>query len=87
MACGNGHSVALTNERSAFLWGANKQCQLGFDSEMYASITTPKKLIHHEYMNTANKEMFSQIHAKGDFTVLVSLSKNIYVTEKNANQF
>lgn len=31
--------------------------------------------------------MFSQIHAKGDFTVLVSLSKNIYVTDKNANQF
>ena len=44
-------------------------------------------MYHHEYMNSANLEMFSQIHAKGDFTVIVSLSKNIYITEKNANQF
>jgi len=43
-ACGENHSLVLTNEKSVWLWGSNKQSQLGFDSESYPMISTPKKL-------------------------------------------
>ena len=34
-ACGDQHSLILTNEKNVFLWGLNKQNQLGFDSELF----------------------------------------------------
>ena len=30
VACGNFHSLALTNDKNVFLWGSNKYNQLGF---------------------------------------------------------
>ena len=53
-ACGDHHSLVLTNDRDVFVWGSNKQNQLGFDSENYPSILSPKKLVMQEYMNSAN---------------------------------
>lgn len=83
VACGNYHSLALTNDKNVFIWGANKFNQLGFDNHSYPLITNPKKVILHEYMNSANQEFFNQIYARGDYTVLVAKSKNVYVTDKS----
>lgn len=44
VACGEHHSLVLTNTKNVFLWGSNKYSQLGFDSENYPSIQTPKQL-------------------------------------------
>ena len=38
-------------------------------------------------MNSANKEVFSQVLAKADYTVLVSLSKHIYIADKHGTGF
>ena len=85
VACGEHHSVALTNDKNAFMWGSNKQNQLGFDSEIFPLVQTPKKLIHHEYQNSANKETFQQVFACGTYTVLVGFSsKLVYVSDKHS---
>lgn len=60
-ACGNGHSIALTSSREAFVWGNNKDGQLGFEPDSYSIIPSPKKLMLSEYMNSANREKFSKI--------------------------
>lgn len=85
VACGEHHSVALTNDKNALMWGSNKQSQLGFDSEIFPLVQTPKKLIHHEYQNSANKECFQQIFAAGFYTVLVGFSsKLVYISDKHS---
>jgi E3 ubiquitin-protein ligase HERC4 len=58
-ACGDNHSVVLTNDRDVYVWGSNKQNQCGFDCESYPILNSPKKLMMQEYMNSANKEKFS----------------------------
>jgi len=70
-----------------FVWGSNKKNQLGFDVESYPQIQSPKKLVLTEYMNSANREIFSHVYAKADYTVLVALSKNIYIADKNGEGF
>ena len=87
VACGDSHSIALTNDRDVFMWGSNKRNQLGFDVEYYPHIHTPRKLVLNEYMNSASKEVFAQVFAKADYTVLVSRSKHIYITDKNGEGF
>jgi len=80
VACGDSHSIALTNSRSLYVWGCNNLNQLGFDKESYPQIDSPRKFILHEYMNSVNVEAFTHIHAKADYTVLATISKNIYVS-------
>jgi hypothetical protein len=38
-------------------------------------------------MNSANKEVFSHIHAKSNYTVLVALSKNTYISDRFVHGF
>lgn len=38
-----------------------------------------------EYMNSANKELFLQIYAKANYSVIVASSKHVYVSDKSAN--
>lgn len=59
VACGEFHSLALSNDKAVFLWGSNKQSQLGFDSELVPVVHTPRRLYHQEYLNSANTEVFS----------------------------
>ena len=40
-----------------------------------------------EYMNSANKEKFSVIHARCNHTILISSSKNTYISDKLGNGF
>lgn len=54
--------------------------QLGYDREMHPLIANPRKFVLHEYMNSSNVEMFAQIQAKADYTVLSTVSKNLYVS-------
>jgi alpha-tubulin suppressor-like RCC1 family protein len=84
VACGDNHSLALNSSREAFVWGSNKQGQLGHDPDMYKMIATPKKLILHEYMNSSNKEVLTTIKAKANYSVLIAESKHIYVSSRNS---
>ena len=77
VACGDNHSLALNSSREAFVWGSNKQGQLGHDPDMYKMIATPKKLILHEYMNSSNKEVLTTIKAKANYSVLIAESKHV----------
>ena len=80
--------MALTNEKQVFLWGSNKQSQLGFDTELFPIVQTPRKLYLQEYMNSAVKEVFSQIFAAGSYTVLISnKSKHVYLCDKTTRKF
>lgn len=82
-ACGEHHSLVLTNQKEVYCFGSNKQNQLGFDPEMYPQLTTPKKLILQEYMNSSQKEKFNDIYACNDYSVLYSgQSQYTYVTDK-----
>jgi alpha-tubulin suppressor-like RCC1 family protein len=38
VACGDGHSLALSSIRDVFVWGKNKDGQLGHDPETYSII-------------------------------------------------
>lgn len=80
MACGDNHSLVLTNQREALAWGLNKQCQLGFDRQSYPVVHTPKKIRLLEYMNSSNTELFVQVQAKANYTVLSTVSKNVYIS-------
>lgn len=80
VACGDSHSLVLTNERCLYVWGRNHLNQLGYDKEMHPVIANPRKFVLHEYMNSSNIELFTQIHAKADYTVLSTVSKNLYVS-------
>lgn len=77
VACGDNHSVALNNQKEVFLWGSNQQAQCGFDPEFYGVIHQPKKLALSEYMNSSQRESFSTIKAKANYTVLLSESKHV----------
>lgn len=55
-ACGDNHSLVLTNQREVLAWGLNKQCQLGFDRQSYPVVHAPKKIRLLEYMNSSNIE-------------------------------
>ena len=80
VACGDGHSLALTNAREVIAWGSNKQGQLGYDPDAYPMVTQPRKLILYEYMNSSNRETFSAIKASSTTTVLIADSKHIYLS-------
>lgn len=77
VACGDHHSCVITNARDVFVWGANKYGQLGQDIENCQSSGKAIKVALHEYMNSSNKERFSGVRAKGNYTVLLCESKNV----------
>ena len=86
VACGDGHSVTLSNDREVWLWGCNKKGQLGHDYESYPIVAQPRRLILCEYMNGGIKETFSAIKARADYTVLISDSKHVYLSCKKTDQ-
>jgi alpha-tubulin suppressor-like RCC1 family protein len=53
VACGDFHSCVLTNIKDLYMWGSNKEGQLGLDIENYTIVHKPMKIIQSEYMNTA----------------------------------
>ncbi len=63
VACGDYHSCVLTNSKEAYVWGSNKEGQLGMDMENYSIITKPTKIVVNEYMNSVNVERFITIKA------------------------
>ena len=77
VACGDAHSCVLSNTKEVYLWGSNKDGQLGLDTENYQVCHKPSKVILHEYMNSANKEYFLSVKAKANYTVLVCETKNV----------
>lgn len=79
VACGDGHSLALTSAREVYVWGNNKDGQLGFDPETNPSLTPPRKLILSEYMNSAKRETFSSIKACANYTVLTADSSKVSI--------
>ena len=40
-----------------------------------------------EYMNSANSEEFTQIHAKSYYSVLIATSKHVYISDQSSNGF
>mmetsp|Transcript_37533 Transcript_37533/g.57503 ORF Transcript_37533/g.57503 Transcript_37533/m.57503 type:complete len:340 (-) Transcript_37533:1980-2999(-) len=86
-ACGDNHSLALSNDRACYVWGSNHQGQLGLDKESYHQVQAPKRIQMTEYMNSSNTEGFTQIHAKATYSILVGTSKNVYVTDRTATGF
>ena len=84
VACGDAHSLAMTNAREVLVWGSNKSGQLGHDPEAYPLIVQPRKLILSEYMNSSKRETFSEIKACGFYSVLVSDSKHVYISRRHS---
>ncbi|CDW89302.1 isoform c [Stylonychia lemnae] len=81
VACGDYHSAVITNLQEVYLWGSNKNGQLGIDMENCQQSYKAQKLVLFEYMNSSQKERFLQVKAKYNYTVLV------YISDKHQNQF
>ena len=79
VACGDTHSCVLTNANEVYLWGSNKEGQLGVDMENCQHSAKAIKVVLHEYMNSSNKEKFLTVKAKSNYTVLVCESKNVII--------
>jgi alpha-tubulin suppressor-like RCC1 family protein len=77
VGCGDHHSCVVTNQREVFVWGSNKEGQLGLDYENCQVSGKALKVTLHEYMNSSKKEKFIGVKAKANYTVLICESKNV----------
>ena len=77
VACGDYHSCILNNQKEVYVWGSNKDGQLGLDHENCQSSGKAIKVVLDEYMNSSNKEKFVSVRAKTNYTVLICETKNV----------
>ena len=62
----------LTNQKEVYLWGSNREGQLGQEQESCPNYSgKPIKVVLHEFMNSSNRERFIGVRAKANYTVLI----------------
>jgi alpha-tubulin suppressor-like RCC1 family protein len=89
VSCGDYHSCVINNQREVYIWGSNKDGQLGLDYENCPSTGKALKVILNEYMNSSNKERFVSAKAKANYTVLICETKNVmlFLTKSFCSRF
>ena len=71
LAAGSMHSVALTKSGSVYVWGSNKECQLGLGDEAEENSYTPELL---DFENDIAKDISCGYY----HTAIVSASGSLY---------
>jgi len=75
IACGNRHSMALTENGNVFSWGQNEYGQVGIGTKV--NCNSPKLI-------ELNKVFIEKVNCGSDYSLFLSNDRNVYLLGRNS---